>query len=93
MKIPNKIRIDGEDWTVVKNKDLIRNESARGMITYDERLIQLDANSKRTPTSLLHECIHAIDNNAALGLSEEQVKRLAHGVYAIIRDNKLNFNE
>ena len=93
MKIPKKLRIDGENWIVLKNKNLIRNESARGMITYDKKLIQLDSNSTRTATSLLHECIHAIDNNAALDLSEEQVKRLAHGLYAIIRDNKLNFNE
>ena len=37
--------------------------------------------------------IHAVSENGKLELEEKQVARLAHGLYAIIRDNKLNFNE
>lgn len=93
MKIPDKIRIDGENWEIIKNKNLLRNESLRGRITYLTRIIELEANSPRIAPSLLHECIHAVDNNANLDLTEEQVKRLAHGIYAIIVDNNLNFND
>jgi len=93
MKIPRKLRIDGEDWIVKKDSDLIRNESNYGEIDYLHREIVLDKSSPKIPVTLLHECIHAVSQNGSLDLEEKQVARLAHGIYAIIKDNNLNFNE
>jgi hypothetical protein len=39
----------------------------------------------------LHELIHAIDANRALDLTEQQVTSLSHGLYQVLRDNKLYF--
>ena len=93
MKIPNKIRIDGEDWAVISAKNLMLDEGNWGECNHIRREIKLDKDSVKKPTTLLHELIHVISENANLDLKENQVKRLAHGIYAIIKDNKLNFNE
>ncbi len=93
MKIPNKLRIDGEDWIVSKDSDLIRNENNYGEVDHLQRKISLDKNAPKIPVTLLHECIHVVSENGKLDLEEKQVARLAYGLYAIIRDNKLRFDE
>lgn len=37
--------------------------------------------------TLLHECLHAIDEMVDAGLKESQVKRLATGLLAVLKDN------
>jgi hypothetical protein len=37
--------------------------------------------------TLLHELIHAVDNNVKMGLTEAQTHQMASGLYAILTDN------
>ena len=94
MKIPRKLRIDGEDWRVKKIKVNQNDLETRffGMADHMERKITIDT-VHRTDSTFLHEIVHAVDVNRHLSLTEEQVKSLSHGLYAVIKDNKLNFNE
>jgi hypothetical protein len=39
--------------------------------------------------TLLHEIIHLIDRNLAIGLKENQVISLAAGLYSVIKENNL----
>lgn len=40
---------------------------------------------------ILHEIIHAIDDEMDLDLSDTQVKRLSIGLYAVYKENRLKF--
>lgn len=37
--------------------------------------------------TLLHEILHAVDHEMHCALSEAQVRRMATGIYAVLRDN------
>ena len=93
MNIPNKLIIEGEDWTV----DLIENTNHKlgtrkfGESDMTECLITLDANH-RTEQTFLHELVHIIGYNHGLDLSESHVLTISQVMYAIIVDNKLNFS-
>ena len=93
MKIPSKLRMFGEDWKVIKNRNLSLTDGLWGQMKGRSREILLEVGHASIDTTLLHEIIHAIDRNMMIGLEEEQVTRLSSGLYAAIRDNKLNFLE
>ena len=92
MKIPRTLKIDGETWTVerhlVKKNDL--ETQYFGRTDHYEKKITIDM-SRRSNSTFLHEIIHAVDVNRHLDLEERQVKALAHGLYAVIIDNNLDF--
>jgi len=94
MKIPRKLRIDGENWIVKKVK--VKNDDLEtiyfGRTDHMLKTITIDT-SHRTNETFLHEIIHAVEVNRGLELSETQVKSLSHGLYATIKDNKLRFDE
>ena len=83
----------GEDWKVTKNRNLTLTDGLWGQTRARDREILLEVGHASIDSTLLHEIIHAIDFNVALGLEEDQVIRLTSGLYAAIRDNKLNFLE
>ena len=43
--------------------------------------------------SLLHEVIHGVDEELSIGLTEEQVRRLSVGLYAVYRENEMHIIE
>ena len=92
MKIPRKLKIDGEKWTVEKISVRQNDLETRylGCTDHLKKKITIDI-KHRTDSTFLHEIIHAVDVNRHLELSEEQVKSMAYGLYAVIVDNKLDF--
>jgi transketolase C-terminal domain/subunit len=49
--------------------------------------LDADLSHEQKCATLLHECIHAMDDVYAIGLSEEQVVKLGTGLYLMLRDN------
>ena len=94
MKIPKSLRLDGEDWKIelIHNTEHDLDVRHYGKTDDSKSLITLEANH-HTDETFLHEIIHTIETNRFLEMTEQQVFSLSHGLYAVIRDNKLNFNE
>ena len=92
MNIPAKLIIEGEPWTVnlIDSTDHALDTRLFGSESQTTREISLDA-LHRTSQTFLHELIHIIDKNHALGLEEAKIMTLAQVLYAIIVDNKLDF--
>jgi len=100
MKIPKKVKIGGKTYTVSMKKaakdahELYILEN-RAEVWYKEQkiLIYDDMNTETKEEVLLHEIIHAINDNMYLGLDEETTQRLATGFYQVLKDNKFNYSD
>jgi len=93
MKIPDKVRIGGVDYTV-KYEERLNNGSqlAYGHIDYDKALIRLasDLQSKQGECrTLLHEILHGIAHHFGLSIEDDEdtISKLAKGLYMVITDN------
>lgn len=84
---PERIRILGKPfavkWTDGLDADLV------GECDTDKQVITiLDGQPlESSQDTLLHELIHAVDEAVDSGLKETQVKRLATGLLAVLKDN------
>lgn len=94
MKIPKKLWIDGEEWEINLDDSggTVLDTRNFGMTNIATRKITVDS-KQRTGPSFLHEIFHAIDVNRHLEITEQQIDSLAHGLYAVIVDNNLDFRE
>lgn len=93
MAIPDKVQIGGHSF-IVKRVDVVdKHNPKRGEIRYLENQILIDSTmaESRQEQSLLHEILHEIDQQCALGLEERDVWRLAEALYAVLCNNKLVF--
>ena len=94
MKVPKKIRICGQDFKVIQEKDLQRNdEKLLGLCIVDECTIYLKKNLSREKKAevFFHECIHAIDENLCLKIGESRVNHLCLHILGLIVNNGLDF--
>jgi len=88
------IRIFGKPYRVerVEKYDDPKQEGSidtfTGLITVLDRLGDHAARE-----IILHETIHAIDEELALGFSEEQVQRLSVALYSVYRENGMHLVE
>jgi hypothetical protein len=91
MKIPKTIKILGHLYRIEYVKDLSRDRNLRGEVLYGKLLINLspDIPTQLQEEALLHEVIHAISNEVALDLSENQVTSLSSVLYQVLKDNCL----
>lgn len=93
MEIPSAVAIGGHRFTVdlveVVNKHIPR----RGEIDHLTTTIRIDRSMahSRQEECLLHECLHEIDQQLALGLPEDTINRLSEALYAVIKTNRLYF--
>jgi len=95
MKIPEKIKVAGHTYKVIWDDEYLSNQDYLGLAVHRELLIYLCKTFKGSnlPKSLIeqnciHEILHCIDtvyNNHEL--SENQVDRLAEGLYQVLKDN------
>lgn len=89
MKRPARLKILGKPYAVsyVNGEPLADDEMGEcddnGQALYIRDGQVLD-NEQDT---VLHECIHAVDEQMQVGLKEEQVRRLATGLLAVLKDN------
>lgn len=88
MKIPDSVHILGQDYTVevLSKKDMPK---LLGFCDVNRNVIQLRDTLKddKLGEIFLHECIHAVEMQMSLDLSEKQVNSLGVGVYALLKDN------
>jgi len=91
MRIPDKIKILGYDYTI-KMIDLNETEKfgTQDMNTLTIRLNENKAQSQIDST-LLHEIIEAIDFHLGLELKHYQINALEAGLYQVLKDNDLQF--
>ena len=88
MRIPKTVHFIGQDYEVqmLEKKDMPK---LLGFCDVNKNVIQLRDSLKgdKLGEIFLHECIHAVESQLSLGLSENQVNSLGVGVYALLKDN------
>lgn len=89
-RIPEKVTIGGVDFNITWQKGLGRNAAKRGETQYFDREIRLDPDlvEQDKEQTFIHEITHAVDSVFDCHLSESQAKRMAHGVYQVLRQLK-----
>jgi hypothetical protein len=98
MKIPDKIRIFGFDWTVHFNKEVATTNNVYGLTQHASQKIFLEPGmtTQKNEQTFLHELMHAIWWQTGLSKSikdreiEEQViTPMAMGLYQVLKENNL----
>lgn len=93
----DKVKIGWKDYKVIKTSPEMSLNSENGIcygkIFYDKRNIYVndDYDEEQQKVTLLHEVLHGVDEIYRLSLSEDQIVGLAHGLYALIKDNPTLF--
>lgn len=85
MQLPiKKLNILGDRYSVHKRK-----QKAFGYCYYvtGKMFLRPNQSTDQARDTLLHEAIHAIDNVDSLGMTEEQVRRIATGLRAVFTSN------
>lgn len=85
--LPTSLTIIGREVPVNKVDDL---EKLLGEYSYEDQSIKIKSGQHPLveADTLLHECIHAIDDCFQLSMSERQVYCMAVGIIAMLRDNR-----
>ena len=91
MRIPDKIKILGYDYTI-KMIDLNETEKF-GNLDMNTLTIRLNENKAQSQidSTLLHEIIEAIDFHLGLELKHYQINALEAGLYQVLKDNDISF--
>jgi hypothetical protein len=95
MNIPNKVKIDGMEYEVIKTDETLTNDNmvCRGIIEYEYRKIKLNTlcqDEQGMKRTLLHEIIHGIVRERHFDFKAEEemvVDELAKGFYNLVNDN------
>ena len=98
VKIPQEIKLGGLVYTVLQGYQFKERADIRGQTDHDMLLIRIPGKpapqcdkyaSQAIEEIFVHELVHLLDfvyNSHAL--DEEQVLRLAHGLYQLFTDNE-----
>ena len=94
MKIPKKVKVNGivYDIKLVTNReDEIHEVKYYGSVNFDKNLITLysDRKDENIFRTLMHEIIHIINEDLKMGLIEDNIRRLATGLYQSLKENNL----
>lgn len=99
MRIPEKIKIGWKDYEVevIKETGKMKDggDELYGRIDLGKREITINKayDDDQQKCTLVHECIHGVDELFGIGLKEEQVEQLGHGIYMLIKDNEEAFEK
>lgn len=97
MRIPEQARIGFKDFHVnmIDGNVISDYKVCYGNIEYDNGNINISAlhSEDQQNCTFIHECLHGIDEVFEIGLEEEQVRKLAKGIYTFIKDNPDIFKE
>ena len=80
----------------IENKPLLSNSiDVKGMCDFLNLTIKIDEtlNKELKKETLIHECVHALDNFMDIDLTEEQVVKLGKSITMFIIDNKELINK
>jgi len=97
MKIPERVRIGYREYDVNCRPGpvVVDNSVCYGSIEYEKGVININGNypEDQKECTFLHECLHGIETDRDLNLSEKVVETLAKGLYCFIRDNPEMFEK
>lgn len=87
-RLPPTVRIGSYTFKVERDASLHRN-GTDGECQYSKERIVIAADSPshaRDATTILHEFVHAISQDRAANLKEQQVETVTNGLYALLTD-------
>ena len=98
MNIPDKVKVGGQTYAVIKNYKFHQDTTLCGQADHNQleiRLTGIDITGKelkkeRLEEVFLHELLHCIDtvyNNNSI--EEKVIQRLAYGVHQVLVDNDI----
>lgn len=92
VRVPRAVKVGGFTLPIYKSDSDKFDSAYYGEYDHVEGHITLNGEDKiplqRVQETLLHECIHAVDDAVGIGLKESQVRQLGRNIYALLRDNK-----
>jgi len=86
------MQIFGKKYKIIKvAKNELDNDKI-GLINYRKGIIYIvkDLAPEVWQETLLHETIHAIDEEMVLSLNEDLIRRLSCSIFAILKENGIN---
>lgn len=91
MDIPKTLKIGGHEFKVLLVQSMASRDECYGKMWMDRLEIHIDSSVSKElqEETMLHEAIHAIDEENGLDLTEQQVQSLGHGIYQLIKTNDL----
>lgn len=92
VNIPEKVKIGYKDYKITKVDNKLVSEDDKvcyGNIEYDKANINIATiyDEDQQKCTLIHECLHGIDNMVEADLTEDQVRLIAKGLYDFIKTN------
>lgn len=84
------VKVIGKTYSIVYATGKPLAEDELGELDPDKQQITIKKGQplETEQDTLLHEICHALDNELALKLSEKQVRGIATGILAVLKDNK-----
>ena len=99
MKIPDKLKILGFDWTIEDHKDIAYQGNCYGATHQGSQKIFLepDMTPQKREQVFIHEMMHAIFWQMGLcerykkdkEIEEEIITTMSQGIYQVLKDNDL----
>lgn len=97
IKIPEMLKVLGHDYSIIFNATCRMDDgrAACGLHVGSEERIEINPGyTEGTQAStFLHEIIEAINWMLELHLEHSQISALEEGLYQVLKDNKLHFDE
>lgn len=92
VNIPEKVKIGYKDYKITKVDNKLVSEDDKvcyGNIEHDKANINIATiyDEDQQKCTLVHECLHGIDEMVETGLTEDQVRLIAKGLYDFIKSN------
>ena len=84
----NSVRVAGTIYDIKLDPEL-NNQGLLGEANFNTQIISINSlyPKEQQEATLLHEVIHVVNYTYNAGLDEDQVEKLARGLYATIREN------
>ena len=97
MNIPTKIRILGQQWSVLWQPHLAGSDGKAllGLMDDETNTITLRSNLRpnQMASTFLHEIIEALVASCDLKINHSTIATLESGLYQVLKDNKLDFSQ
>jgi hypothetical protein len=92
VKIPKSVKILGHTYSVKEYESYPSDTYG----SHDPNTLTIRLNNNKNATqiasTLLHECIEAVNHLLELGLEHRQISGLESGLYQVLKDNHLTFD-
>lgn len=95
MLIPKRLKVLAHIYTISETVEPQLGRGTSGLCCANLLKIELDSSvpKSRKEEAFLHEIIEALKFHLDIKIEHEDLSALSEGIYTVIRDNGLNFNE